>query len=232
MPEPLLTIAVPAFNEVRTIRGVVEALLSLALPAPYEVIVIDDGSTDGTAGALSGIRDPRLKVIRLERNRGKGAAIREGLASASGRLFLVQDADLEYDPGEIASLLKPALEGKARVVYGSRILKPGNRKSYRRYYWGGRVVTLWTNLLFGSSITDEPTCYKLFPAQLLRDFKLTCEGFEFCPEATGKTLRRGIPILELPISYRPRSIEEGKKIRWKDGVIALWTLLRIRLFGR
>ncbi|MBI5244839.1 MAG: glycosyltransferase family 2 protein [Elusimicrobia bacterium] len=226
-----LTIIVPAYNEAKTIRRIVEKLFSVPLPARLEVIVVDDGSSDGTGEALDGFANPGLKVLRHASNQGKGAAIRTALAAASGDYTLIQDADLEYDPDEIPLLLKAAAEKKAPVVYGSRVLKQGNTASYFRYYLGGRFISFWTNLLFFSSITDEPTCYKLFRTDLLRSFGLKCRGFEFCPEVTGKTLRRGIPIVEVPISYRPRSIEEGKKIRFKDGVIAIWTLLKIRLFG-
>ena len=226
-----LTVIVPAYNEAKTIGRVVERLFSVRLPVPLEVIVVDDGSSDGTADAAAVFRNPALKILRHAANQGKGAAIRTALACASGDYVLIQDADLEYDPEEIPLLLETAAARRASAVYGSRILKKGNRASYARYYWGGRLISLWTNLLFSSSISDEPTCYKLFRADLLRSFDLRCTGFEFCPEVTGKTLRRGIPIVEVPISYRPRSLEEGKKIRFKDGLMALWTLLRIRLFG-
>ena len=228
---PSLTIVVPAYNEAKTIRRVVEKLFSVPMPARIEVIVVDDGSSDGTADAAAGTKNPALKVLRHAANQGKGAAIRTALGCATGDYTLIQDADLEYDPAEIPLLLETAAEKNAPVVYGSRILKKGNRSSYARYYWGGRLISLWTNLLFFSSISDEPTCYKLFRTDLLRSFDLRCARFEFCPEVTGKPLRRGIPIVEVPISYQPRSLEEGKKIRFKDGLIALWTLLRIRLFG-
>lgn len=226
-----LTVVVPALNEAKTLRRVVESLFAVDFQRRLEVIVVDDGSTDGTADALKGLERPGLKVLRHETNRGKGAAIRTALAEASGEVLVIQDADLEYDPAELPRLLQAAEERDAAVVYGSRILQEDNPASYLRYYWGGRLISLWTNLLFFSHITDEPTCYKLVRTDLLRSLELTCTGFEFCPEVTAKVLRRGLPIVEVPISYRPRSIEEGKKIRWNDGVIALWTLLRIRLFG-
>ncbi|MFA5140975.1 MAG: glycosyltransferase family 2 protein [Elusimicrobiota bacterium] len=226
-----LTVIVPAYNEARTLGPLIERLLTVRFPLRLEVIVVDDGSTDGTAKEAARLSRPGLKVLRHETNRGKGAAIRTGLDAASGDLVLIQDADLEYEPEDILSLLKPALEQGAPVVYGSRILRRENRASYWRYYWGGRFISLWTNLLFGSRITDEPTCYKLFDARLLKGLGLRCTGFEFCPEATGKLLRGGVPILEVPIRYTPRTIAEGKKIRWLDGVIALWTLLKIRIGG-
>lgn len=226
-----LTIIIPVYNEANTVRAVVDKLLSVPLPVSLELIVVDDGSTDGTDKALASLGHPKVKTLRHERNQGKGAAIRTGLAAATGEFLLIQDADMEYDPGEIPLLLEPALKRGAPVVYGSRILKGDNPASYARYYWGGRLVSWWANLLFASSVTDEPTCYKLLRTELLRSLDLQCTGFEFCPEVTGKLLLRGIPIAEVPISYRPRRIEEGKKIRWKDGVIALWTLLKVRVCG-
>jgi len=226
-----LTVIVPAFNEARTVLQVLDRLLSIRFPVPVEILVVDDGSTDGTGDALENAGLSGVRLLRHDKNRGKGAAIRTGIEAATGEFLVIQDADLEYEPGEIPGLLEPLIRGEADVVYGSRILKSDNPASYHRYYWGGRLVTFWTNLLFGSSLTDEPTCYKLFKTELLRGLDLRCTGFEFCPEATGKILNRRIPILELPITYRPRSIEEGKKIRWWDGVVALWTLLRIRVAG-
>ncbi|MFA6092464.1 MAG: glycosyltransferase family 2 protein [Elusimicrobiota bacterium] len=226
----MLSIVVPAYNEAKTIRSVIERLLALELPATIEVLVVDDGSTDGTCEALAGLSGERLKILRHSVNQGKGAAIRTALAAASGEYLLVQDADLEYDPSDIGSLLEAAGKG-AQAVYGSRTLRQDNRAAYRRYYWGGRLLSFCTNLLYGSRITDEPTCYKLVRTDLLRALGLTCTGFEFCPEVTGKLLRRKIPIIEVPIRYAPRTLEEGKKIRFRDGVIALWTLLKIRIIG-
>ncbi|MFC1679425.1 glycosyltransferase family 2 protein [Elusimicrobiota bacterium] len=226
-----LSIIVPAYNEAATITAMLDRLLTVTFPIPMEVLVVDDGSTDGTTDVLKRVSDPRLRVIIQPENRGKGAAIRAGIEKATGELVIIQDADLEYEPGDIPELLKPIMSGEAEVVYGSRILRPNNPASYFRYYWGGRLVTLWTNILFGSSITDEPTCYKLFKTDLLRELDLRCTGFEFCPEVTAKILRRKIPIHEIPIKYRPRGMAEGKKIRWWDGVIALWTLLKFRVCG-
>ena len=222
-----VSVLVPAYNEARTIGKCLEAVYGLNPGRDLEVIVVDDGSTDGTYEAAMAAAKPGTRVLKHERNSGKGTAIRTALAAATGDVVLIQDADLEYDPADYAALLKPFEEGRAEVVYGSRILKNPAR-SYHRYYWGGRLVSLWTNLLYGSHLTDEPTCYKVFRTPLLRSLDLKCTGFEFCPEATAKVLKRGIAIFELPISYRPRRMEEGKKIRWTDGVIALWTLLKLR----
>ncbi len=228
----MLTIIVPAYNEEGTIVELLDRLSKTAFPVDVEVVVVDDGSKDATAARVEARRDPRVRLLRHEKNRGKGAAIRTGLAAAAGDWVIVQDADLEYDPADIPRLLEPALKGEAEVVYGSRILRAGHTFSYPTYYWGGRVVSLWTSLLYGQTITDEPTCYKVFKTAFLRSLDLACEGFEFCPEATAKTLRRGVRILEIPISYRPRSISEGKKIRWTDGALALWWLFKLRLSSK
>lgn len=223
-----VSVLIPAFNESATIARCLEAVYARNPGRDLEVVVVDDGSTDGTYEAARAAVRPGDKVLRHERNSGKGAALRTALAAATGEVTLIQDADLEYDPAEYAALLKPIEEGRAQVVYGSRTLRPENRRSYSSYYWGGRVLSWWTNLLYGSSITDEPTCYKLFKTDLLRSFDLRCDGFEFCPEVTAKALRRGVDIVELPISYHPRRIEEGKKIRWHDGLIHMWVLLKLR----
>jgi glycosyltransferase involved in cell wall biosynthesis len=223
-----VTVLVPAYNEAGTIARCLEAVYGRNPGRDLEVIVVDDGSSDETVKNAQAALRPGSKVLRHDRNRGKGLAIRTGLAAATGEVTLIQDADLEYDPADYGALLAPFADPAVQVVYGSRILKPGNGRSYARYYWGGRFLSLWTNLLFGSSVSDEPTCYKVFRTGLLKSLELECTGFEFCPEATAKVLRRGIVIHEVPISYHPRSLEEGKKIRWHDGVVALWTLLKWR----
>ena len=192
-----------------------------------EVIIVDDGSTDDTAGVIKKLGLP-VVYIRLEKNQGKGMALRRGIQEASGDVILIQDADFEYDPKDYRAMLKPIVSAEAEVVYGSRILNKENTYSYKRYYWGGRLLSWWTNLLYGSHLTDEATGYKVFKAQLLKSFEFNCRGFEFCPEVTAKVLRRGIRIKEVPISYVPRSIAEGKKISGKDGLIALWTLFKLR----
>ena len=222
-----VSVLVPAYNEARTIARMLEAVYGRNPGRDLEVVIVDDGSTDGTYEAAVAAARPGTKVLRHAANAGKGSAIRTALAAATGDVVIVQDADLEYDPADYSLLLKPIEDGAAEVVYGSRLMK-SDARSYHRYYWGGRLVSLWTNLLYGSRITDEPTCYKVFKTPMLRSFDLTCTGFEFCPEVTAKALLRGVKILELPISYYPRRMEEGKKIRWTDGVIALWTLLKLR----
>ena len=223
-----ITVIIPAYNEAETLAGCIRAIYDRNPGRDLEVIVVDDGSCDRTSVLMKDMRRPGLRCIRHGKNRGKGAAIRTGLQAATGEVVLIQDADLEYDPADYGRLLEPFNDGQTQVVYGSRVLNGDNPHSYRRFYWGGRLLSWWTNLLFGSHITDEPTCYKAFRTGLLRSLDLKCEGFEFCPEATAKVLRRGILVHEIPISYHPRSMEEGKKIRWHDGFRALWTLFRLR----
>jgi glycosyltransferase involved in cell wall biosynthesis len=170
-----------------------------------------------------------VKVITKD-NGGKGTAVRRGIDESTGEYVIIQDADLEYEPADYPGLLEPMLRGEADVVYGSRILGP-DKGGAPMFYLGGRVVTLATNLLYFCWITDEPTCYKLFRGDLIRSIPLECKGFEFCPEVTAKVLKRGHRIVDVPIRYHPRSVAEGKKIRAKDGLIALWELLKWRFRG-
>jgi dolichol-phosphate mannosyltransferase len=232
--EEKLSVLIPMFNEERTIGAVLSAVLRVPFALPVELIVIDDGSTDGSAQVVVEYArsDYRVRLIR-KTNGGKGSAIRAGLTLATGSIVIVQDADLEYDPAEIPGIIAPILDGSASVVFGSRILERG-RSTYTalRYYLGGRVITFLTNVMYGSQLTDEPTCYKAIRTALLRSLDLSCDGFDFCPELTGKLLRRRIPILEVPISYRPRSVADGKKIRFRDAVQAARVLLRERVRRR
>lgn len=227
-----VSIIIPAFNEAETVARVVEKVIAVELEGlEREIIVVDDGSTDTTSVVLEGIetRWPALvKVMRHEDNRGKGAAIRTALEQVTGDIVITQDADLEYDPREFPRLLALFEDPAVRVVYGSRNLAKNPRSSWR-FYWGGRLVSCVTNLLYASDLTDEATGYKVFRTDLLRSLNLQADGFAFCPEVTGKVLKRNIKIHEIPISYRPRSLEEGKKISWRDGLKAVWVLLRQRL---
>lgn len=222
-----LSIIIPAYNEAETLPLVIKELKELSLY--HEIIVVDDASTDSTRDYLQQIEDDSIRWISNGTNRGKGYSVRQGLRQATGDIIAIQDGDCEYDPRDLIELLKPFEEG-ALVVYGSRIKKRNNGMSYLRYYLGGRFLTLITNILFNSNITDEPTGYKLFRKEVLDSMDLQCEGFEFCPEVTGKILKQGIPIIERPISYNPRSFNEGKKIHWRDGFIAIFTLAKIRFF--
>ena len=223
----MLTVVVPAYNEQAYIGQVLERLL--AEGTGKQIIVVDDGSTDDTATVVRGFAKAGVVLLQHEQNLGKGAAIRTALRHVAGRFVIIQDADLEYDPADFAALLEPLLAGRARVVYGSRNLRRNPRVN-TLYYWGGRLVTLAANLLFGAHLTDEATCYKAFEADVLAGLKLRSRGFEFCPEVTAKVLRKGIRILEVPISYLPRSFSEGKKIRAWHGLQAVLILLWYRLF--
>jgi len=222
----LLSVIVPVFNEVNTIEKIL--LIIREQKIKKEIIIVDDFSTDGTREILMREENDETKIIFHSKNLGKGFAIRTGLEQVSGEVVIIQDADLEYDPKDYDKLLEPITSGKAEVVYGSRCLGKNNKKSYLRFYLGGIFLTWLTNILYGSKITDEPTCYKVFKTEVLRKLELKCKRFEFCPEVTAKVLRNGYHIYEVPISYNPRLIDEGKKIGWKDGCIAIFTLLKYR----
>jgi dolichol-phosphate mannosyltransferase len=227
-----LSIVIPCFNEVENLPILLQKIHQVSLPlhVQKEIILIDDFSTDGTRQYLQSLQhQPGYTVLFHPKNYGKGYALRTGFACVTGDVVLVQDADLEYDPNDYPALLKPWLNDEAEVVYGSRILNKNNkRNSSIEFYWGGRLVTLITNLLYGAHLTDEPTCYKLFSKHLIDQIPLTCTKFEFCPEVTAKLLKRKINIIEVPISYNPRTISEGKKLKWYDGLDAIYTLLKYR----
>lgn len=223
-----LSVIMPVLNEEDTIEPILERVL--AVPLEKQLIVVDDGSTDGTWNILQRYAS-KCTLLRHTRNMGKGAAIRTALPHVTGDVVITQDADLEYDPAEYLSLIKPIEEGRADVVYGSRLLNGKSPTAGLAFYLGGRLLTWLANLLYGLRITDEPTGYKVFRTKLIRGFELKSTGFEFCPEVTALVALSGARIVEVPISYRPRSVMEGKKIRWRDGLIAIWTLLRYRVLG-
>ena len=228
-----VSVIMPVYNEFRTFAQVLERVRQAPLPegCTKEIVVVDDGSTDGTARLLAGYREAGVVVHHAARNRGKGSAIRTGIAIASGDVVLIQDGDLEYDPSDYQRLLEPIARGEADVVYGSRFLgKPAGMALKNRA--ANRVLTLAANLLYGARLTDEATAYKAFRAGVLRGIRLECRRFEFCPEVTAKLRRLGYGIREVPIRYNARGIAEGKKIRARDGFEALWTLLRYRFVRR
>ena len=219
----ILSVLIPVFNEEETVYELLERVL--AVPCEKELVAVDDCSTDRTWDVLSSINDPRVRVYRHEVNQGKGSAIRTALGHATGDMVIIQDADLEYDPNDYPRLLEPVLNGQAQVVYGVRDL--GSQKFTTRL--GNKFLTLCTNLLYGSRISDMETCYKLIPRELMVSLDLQPSRFQIEPEITAKLLRRGYHIHEVPIWYEPR--EEKKLSPWKDGLPALWTLVRYR-FGK
>jgi len=222
-----LSVIIPCYNEETTVAEVIRRVRAVELAS--EIVVVDDGSSDGSAAALATVPPgPDLRIIHHPRNLGKGAAVRTGFQNATGDVFLIQDADLEYDPREYPMLLKPIEEGISKVVYGSRFLG-GPRKAM--FFWNmvaNRTLTLTTNILYNAILSDMETCYKVFRAEVIRDIPLRSRRFDFEPEVTAKVLKRGHRIYEVPISYNGREWEEGKKITWRDGVIAFWTLFRYR----
>lgn len=225
-----ISIIIPVYNEVNILDEVLARVMAAPLPpgCEKEIIVVDDGSTDGTSQMLAQYRDLVL-VHHSVVNFGKGAATRIGIAKATGEIILVQDGDLEYDPQDYVKVLTPLVEGQATVVYGSRFLKKFEGMKLANWI-ANRLLTLTANVLYGARITDEATAYKAFRTDAIRGVRLRSMRFEFCPEVTAKMLRAGHRIHEVPISYNPRGILEGKKIRWQDGFHALWTLVRYR-FG-
>jgi glycosyltransferase involved in cell wall biosynthesis len=230
-PEPpsyrLLSVIVPVYNERTTLTEIVRRMRAVDLPMDREIVVVDDGSSDGTDKVLSAIEDSTVRVLRHPGNQGKGAAIRSGLAVVRGDLVLIQDADLEYDPEDWPKLLNPVLRGRAKVVYGSRFT--GERKNMLFWHWvGNRFLSLVTNVLYNTTLSDMETCYKLFDRSVIEGITIESNRFDFEPEITAKVLRRGYRIYEVPISYNGREFDEGKKITWKDGFGALKTLLKYR----
>ena len=241
----LLSIVVPVYNEVRTVRSVIDRLIAIDLPVAREIIVVNDGSTDGTREVLDGIgirdsgfgvREPAagsrqsvatIRVIHAEPNAGKGAAIRRGFSEANGTIVAIQDADLELDPQQLSTLVAPILRGEAEVVYGSRFLA-GRPAAPWLTIAANRALTTATNVLFGSSITDMETCYKIMRTEVARSLQLDANRFDIEPQITARVLRHGHRIHELPVKFEPRSRAQGKKIGWRDGVRALEVLFKER----
>ncbi len=222
-----LSVIVPVFNERNTVVEILRRMRAVELPLDREFIVVDDGSDDGTRAVLTQLGDSTVKIVSHPQNRGKGAAIRTGLEHVTGDLVLIQDADLEYDPDDWSRLLAPMLKGRAQVVYGSRFT--GEHRNMLFLHWAGnKALSLTTNLLYNTTLSDMETCYKLFDREVIRDITLKSDRFDFEPEITAKVLRKGIRIYEVPISYAGREFDEGKKITWRDGFAALYALVKYR----
>ena len=230
-----VSVIIAAYNEERTLEGVIRRVAELGLHE--EIIVVDDGSADGTAAILETLQASGeirgLRLIRHERNRGKGAALRTGFAASTGDIVVVQDADLEYDPRDLPALLQPILEGHADVVFGTRLR--GGQPQRAHLFWhyaGNRFLSLLTNVLYNTTISDMEVGYKAFRGDLVRSLRLVSNGFDIEPELAAKILRDGrVRLYEVPISYFGRTYEEGKKITWRDGLVAVWTLVRFRFTG-
>jgi len=225
-----LSVVVPVFNESQTIAEIIRRVQAVDVGMGKEIIVVDDGSTDGTREILQALAFPDLKIILHERNLGKGAALRSGFSEAGGDIVLVQDADLEYDPREYPQLLEPILDGRADVVYGSRFLGGPHRVLYFWHYVGNTFLTTFSNILSNLNLTDMETCYKVFRREVLGKIELKSLRFGFEPEITMKLARLKCRVYEVPISYSGRDYAEGKKIGWKDGLAALFHLIRFRFF--
>lgn len=230
-----LSIIIPVFNEEKTILSIIKTLLKTKINADIEIIIVDDGSSDKTRNHLKKQKNKKLKIIRHDKNKGKGAAVRTGMEKATGEYILIQDADLEYNPKYINSLLAPIKTKKSEVVYGTRLKRLPNLNKEERtlqfltHYLGNRFLSLVTSILYGQFITDMETGYKLFPKKALKGMRLNAKGFELEPEITAKLLRRGYKIVEVPINVNPRGYDEGKKINTlKDGTKALWFLFKYR----
>jgi glycosyltransferase involved in cell wall biosynthesis len=227
----LISIVVPAYNEARTIQQVLQAVIDQDLGGPREIIVVDDGSSDGTADLAERLGNEMVQVVRQPVNRGKGAAVRTGIAQSRGDIVVIQDADLEYDPADLPRLLDPLRRDVADAVYGTRLR--GGEPQRAHLFWhyaGNRFLSLLTNVLFNTTISDMEVGYKAFRGDLIRSIQLRSDDFAFEAEVTAKILRRGVRLYEVPISYYGRTYAEGKKITWRDGVIAVAALVRYRVW--
>jgi glycosyltransferase involved in cell wall biosynthesis len=226
-----LSIIIPVYNEEKTIEIILDKVKRVKLPNVLkEIVIVDDYSLDDTRKILSKIKDKSIKIAYHKENQGKGAAIKTGLKNATGDLVVIQDADLEYDPKEFPKLLNPILSGKTDVVYGSRfeVIKENIDKMYKIHYLGNLFLTLLTNLLYNTRITDMETCYKMMKKDVLKDIRIKSDGFDFEPEITAKLLKKGHKIIEVPIGFVGRKFDEGKKITWIDGLLAAYYLVKYR----
>jgi len=228
--DPLLSVVMPVYNERHTVEEIIRRVL--AVPVRVELVVVDDGSTDGTRELLTALQAKHgFRLIFQPKNAGKGAALRRGFEEVTGDLVVIQDADLEYSPEEFPELIDLICSGRADVVYGSRFL--GRHRVFLfTHYLGNRFLTLVTNVLYNTMLSDMETCYKVMRTEVLRSFKLESDGFGIEPEMTAKIFKRHWRVYEVPITYDGRGYDEGKKITWRDGVVALWVLLKYRFYER
>jgi glycosyltransferase involved in cell wall biosynthesis len=225
LKDPLLSVVMPVYNERATVEGMIQRVL--AVPLRIELIVVDDGSRDGTSDILQDLQRTHSFKLLQKPNGGKGSALRAGFREVTGNLVVIQDADTEYSPEEFPSLIELICQGRADVVYGSRFL--GRHRVFLfTHYLGNMFLTFLTNVLYNTMLTDMETCYKAMRVEVLRSFALESDGFGIEPEMTAKIFKRGYRVYEVPITYDGRGYEEGKKITWRDGVVALWVLLKYR----
>ncbi len=231
LPDPLLSIVIPVYDEEATLDEIIRRVD--AQPWRMEILAVDDGSTDRSLEILRRLEDEYddLRVFSMPKNSGKGAALREGFSQARGDIVVIQDADLEYDPGDYAALLEPILDGRAHVCFGSRFLGGPHRVLNYHHYLANRTLTNLSNVFTNLNLTDMETCYKAFRHEVLDSISITEDRFGFEPEFTAQVAAHGFRVYEVPISYSGRDYEEGKKITWKDGVAALWTIMRSRFDG-
>jgi glycosyltransferase involved in cell wall biosynthesis len=230
----LLSIIIPAYNEEKTVAKIIKKVQKIRLPKNLikEIIVIDDGSTDSTPKIIKNIKG--IKYVSHNKNFGKGAAVLTGIRNSKGDFILIQDADLEYDPKYIPHIIEPILKGKAKVVYGTRLknyplkILGKKRTPLITHYLGNKFLSFITNILFGKNVSDMETGYKVFLSSILSGIEIKAKGFDFEPEITAKLLKKGFKIYEVPIKVNPRGYDEGKKITWKDGIVAFWTLVKYR----
>lgn len=225
-----LSIVIPVYNEKSTIREIIRRVQAVDLGMEREIVVVDDGSTDGTREILAGLASGQIKVLLHEKNKGKGGALQTGFSAAEGDIVLVQDADLEYDPKEYPTLLAPILDGRADVVYGSRFLGGPHRVLFFWHSVGNRLLTSFSNMVSNLNLTDMETCYKVFKSEILRKIRLRSERFGFEPEITIKMAKLKCRVYEVPVSYSGRDYAEGKKIGWRDGLAAIFHIVRFRFF--
>ncbi len=224
-----LTLIIPVYNEEKTLKKIISKALKKEFGLEKEIIVVNDGSTDKSLNKIKEIKNKKIKIISYEKNKGKGYAIRKGIEISTGDIIAIQDADLEYNLNDLKKLVNTLIREDLNVIYGSRFLKKNNFYKKNSFYWGNRFLSLLTSLLYLKKITDMETCYKVFKKEVIKNLELKSDGFEIEPEITSKILKKKYKIKEIPISYRPRKKDEGKKIKWRDGFIALKILIKERI---